>query len=114
MKLKKSIKFITALILVCASVIPAFSVFASANNHACFTDVKTNSWYYNAVNYCQVQGYINGVGNNMTARDAADFAYEIDAKCAIPLHYGLYDDVDPEDFDFDDKLVLTPYEAVEV
>ena len=57
---------------------------------------------------------INGVGNNMTARDAADFAYEIDAKCAIPLHYGLYDDVNPEDFDFDDKLVLTPYEAVEV
>ena len=52
---------------------------------------------------------INGKGCNMNARDAADFAYEIGAKCAIPVHYGLYDDTDPEDFDFDDKIILTPY-----
>lgn len=57
---------------------------------------------------------INGRGNNMNAKDAADFAYEIGAKCAIPIHYGLFDNVDPEDFDFDDKLVLTPYETTEL
>jgi L-ascorbate 6-phosphate lactonase len=52
---------------------------------------------------------INGVGNNMNARDAADFAYEIGAKCAVPLHYGLFDDIDPKDFDFENSLILKPY-----
>ena len=53
---------------------------------------------------------INGVGNNMNAKDAADFAYEIGAKCAVPLHYGLFDSLDPAEFDFEDALILTPYE----
>jgi L-ascorbate 6-phosphate lactonase len=57
---------------------------------------------------------INGKGNNMNAKDAADFAYEIDAKCAIPLHYGLFDDINPEAFDFDDTLILEPYKAKEL
>jgi L-ascorbate metabolism protein UlaG (beta-lactamase superfamily) len=50
----------------------------------------------------------------MNAKDAADFAYEIDAKCAIPLHYGLFDDINPEAFDFDDTLILEPYKAKEL
>ena len=53
---------------------------------------------------------INGVGNNMNAKDAADFAYEIGAKCAVPLHYGLFDSLDPTEFDFEDALILTPYD----
>ena len=53
---------------------------------------------------------INGKGNNMNAKDAADFAYEIDAKCAIPVHWGLVDDVDPTTFDFEDRIILKPYE----
>ena len=57
---------------------------------------------------------INGKGSNMNAKDAADFAYEIGAKTAIPVHYGLFDEVDPDDFDFDDRLVLTPYEKREI
>lgn len=57
---------------------------------------------------------INGKGNNMNAKDAADFAYEIDAKCAIPLHYGLFDDINPETFDFDDTLILEPFKAKEL
>ena len=52
---------------------------------------------------------INGVGNNMNARDAADFACEIGARCAIPTHYGLFDNIDPKDFDFDNALILEPY-----
>ena len=52
---------------------------------------------------------INGVGNNMNARDAADFACEIGAKCAVPIHYRLFDSIDPSDFDFDNSLVLEPY-----
>ncbi len=57
---------------------------------------------------------INGRGNNMNAKDAADFAYEIDAKCAVPTHYGLFDSVDPETFDFDDAMILEPFKTVEI
>jgi len=57
---------------------------------------------------------INGKGNNMNAKDAADFAYEIGAKVAIPVHYGLFDSVDPDDFDFDDKKILEPYKSIEL
>lgn len=57
---------------------------------------------------------INGVGNNMNAKDAADFAYELGAHKAVPVHYGLFDELDPLDFDFEDALVVEPYETVEL
>ena len=57
---------------------------------------------------------INGVGNNMNVNDAVDFAYEIDAGIAVPIHYGLFDSIDPESFDFEDRLILTPYKATEL
>lgn len=57
---------------------------------------------------------INGTGNNMNSRDAADFAYEIGAKNAIPIHYGLLDEVSTEGFDFDDKIVLLPYKETKL
>ena len=57
---------------------------------------------------------INGRGNNMHAKDAADFAYELSAKCAVPVHYGMFDDVNPESFDFEDSLILEPYKTVEL
>ena len=52
---------------------------------------------------------VNGVGNNMNMRDAADFACEIGAKCAVPIHWGLFDNLDPKEFDFDNALILKPY-----
>ena len=57
---------------------------------------------------------INGKGNNMNAKDAADFVYEIGAKSAIPLHYGLFDSIDPAAFDFDDVTLLEPFVTVEI
>ena len=57
---------------------------------------------------------INGVGNNMNAKDAADFAYELGAEKAVPLHYGLFDDLDPSAFDFEDALILTPWVETEL
>ena len=57
---------------------------------------------------------INGVGNNMNASDAADFAYEIGAKCAVPIHYGLFDDINPDTFDFEDKLLLETWKEVKL
>lgn len=57
---------------------------------------------------------INGKGNNMNASDATDFAYEIGAKQAIPLHYGLFDELTADGFDFEDKIVLEAYKEVTV
>lgn len=57
---------------------------------------------------------INGRGNNMHAKDAADFAYELSAKSAVPVHYGLFDDINPKSFDFEDSIILTPYETLEL
>ena len=42
----------------------------------------------------------------MHARDAADFAYEIGAKAAVPVCYCEHCAVDPEDFDFEDAIIL--------
>ncbi len=60
---------------------------------------------------------INGRGCNMNAKDAADFAYEIGAHFAIPVHYGLIDakyPTNPEEFDFEGAIILTPYEETEL
>lgn len=57
---------------------------------------------------------INGYGCNMNAKDAADFAYELGADRAVPVHYGLFDGVDPRDFDFEDALILTPFVETEL
>ena len=50
----------------------------------------------------------------MNAKDAADFAYEIGAKCAVPLHYGLFDSIDPATFDFEDSLLLESYKETKI
>lgn len=57
---------------------------------------------------------ICGSGNTMNAKDAADFAYEIGAKVATPIHYGLFDDIDPATFDFEDVLILEPYKKTKL
>ena len=48
---------------------------------------------------------INGVGNNMNMADAAAFATEIGAKQAVPLHFGMFDDLDPEGFIFENRVI---------
>ena len=57
---------------------------------------------------------INGKGNNMNAHDATDFAYEIGAKCAIPVHFGLTDGLTAEEFDFEDRIILEPYKETKL
>lgn len=57
---------------------------------------------------------INGKGNNMNAHDATDFAYEIGAKCAIPVHFGLTDGLTADEFDFEDRIILEPYKETKL
>lgn len=47
---------------------------------------------------------VNGRGNNMNMADGKTFCQRIGAK-AIPLHCGLFDDLDLNDFAYDNKIV---------
>lgn len=48
---------------------------------------------------------VNGVGNNMNMADAARFAQVCGAKLAVPVHWGLFDDLDPEQLSFEPKII---------
>lgn len=51
---------------------------------------------------------INGVGNNMNMLDAKKFCSRIKAT-AIPLHCGLFDEIDMNSFDYKKKIIPTIY-----
>lgn len=55
---------------------------------------------------------INGVGNNMNAADAARFARDCKAKLAIPVHWGLMDDLDAANWQYEPKYVPTIYKEI--
>lgn len=55
---------------------------------------------------------INGVGNNMNMTDAAHFAKRINADTVIPLHFGLFDEINPQNFKCENKIILQPYEKI--
>ena len=48
---------------------------------------------------------INGVGNNMNMTDAAAFAKRTGAKKVVPLHWGLFDSLDPTAFDCPNAVI---------
>ena len=52
---------------------------------------------------------INGRGNNMNARDAARFARDCGAKLAVPIHWGMFDDIDPRTLPFEPKKIPDIY-----
>lgn len=47
---------------------------------------------------------VNGKGNNMNMIDAKAFCERVGAK-AVPLHCGLFDDIDMNDFNYQEKVV---------
>lgn len=55
---------------------------------------------------------INGVGNNMNAVDAARFAEKIGAKKAVPIHWGMFDEINPETFGFGGRIIPKIYEEI--
>ena len=55
---------------------------------------------------------INGVGNNMNVYEAIAFSNHIRAKVAIPIHYGMFDDIDPIEFQYQHKLILNIYRSI--
>lgn len=47
---------------------------------------------------------VNGTGNNMNLTDALRFAKDCGAKKAVPVHYGMFDDIIPHGFDIIPKI----------
>lgn len=57
---------------------------------------------------------INGVGNNMNISDAKRFAKMTGAKKAVPVHFGMFDEIDPAEFDADNTVIPKLYEKVNI
>lgn len=57
---------------------------------------------------------INGVGNNMNLKDAEGFAGMVGARCAVPLHFGMFDNIDPNGFSFKNKIIPEIYKEIEL
>lgn len=55
---------------------------------------------------------INGVGNNMNATDAADFAKRSGAKYSVPLHFGMFDELSPEIFKAENRVIPEIYKEI--
>ena len=52
---------------------------------------------------------VNGMGNNMNMEDAYRFCTAIGAKCAAPIHCGMFDDLDRNAFAYEPKIVPEIY-----
>ncbi len=57
---------------------------------------------------------INGVGNNMNLRDAKRFCERISPRLAVPMHFGLFDDLKGEDFEYEPKSVPQIYKEIKI
>ncbi len=57
---------------------------------------------------------INGVGNNMNMTDAARFAKKTHAMQVVPYHFGMFDELDPKDFECRNKVIPEIWEEIEV
>lgn len=57
---------------------------------------------------------INGSGNNMNMADAQAFAEKAGAGKAVPLHFGMFDSLDPLEFAFEKKIIPQIFEVIKI
>lgn len=55
---------------------------------------------------------VNGVGNNMNMTDAAAFCQKIRPQIAVPLHFGMFDNLDVTGFDYPNTIVPQIYKTI--
>jgi len=55
---------------------------------------------------------INGKGNNMNPQDAAAFAARTGAKYSVPIHFGMFDEIDPAVYPAANRVIPTAYSPV--
>lgn len=56
---------------------------------------------------------VNGAGNNMNMTDARAFANKLNARHTVPMHFGLFDTVNPEEFDCTNMVVPAFYQIID-
>ena len=57
---------------------------------------------------------INGAGNNMNMQDAKSFCEKLAPKFAVPMHCGMFDEIDMNAFGYKNKVVPEIYKEIEV
>lgn len=57
---------------------------------------------------------VNGVGNNMNMSDAARFAKIVNAEKTVPLHTGLFDNLNADDFECESKVIPEIYKEIKL
>lgn len=57
---------------------------------------------------------INGRGNNMNHTDAAELAKLYKVKRAVPVHYGMLDDLTPDIFDCAGRFIMEDFKEYEL
>ena len=57
---------------------------------------------------------VNGVGNNMNFADAAAFAKRVNATKVVPMHFGMFDELNPEELDCENKVIPHIYKEIEL
>ncbi|MBQ7859958.1 MAG: MBL fold metallo-hydrolase [Faecalibacterium sp.] len=57
---------------------------------------------------------VNGAGNNMNMADAKAFCEHIAPGRAVPLHCGLFDSIDMNEYDYEPKTVPLIYEEIKL
>ena len=55
---------------------------------------------------------INGVGNNLNMDDAVKFCKRIKPKVAVPLHWGMLDDLEVKEFAYESSVIPKVYEEI--
>lgn len=57
---------------------------------------------------------INGVGNNMNMIDAVRFAERIGAVNVVPIHFGMFDNLNPHNFNLTNKIIPEYLKEIEI
>ncbi len=57
---------------------------------------------------------INGAGNNMNMTDAAEFAKRTEAEKVVPIHFGMFDELDPSGLKASNKVIPQIYKEIKV
>ncbi len=57
---------------------------------------------------------INGVGNNMNQIDAQRFCEKIKPKHAVPIHFGMFDNLTGEEFSYKGRIIPKIYKEIEL
>ena len=79
----------------------------------------TGDTLYNKEIFCDISDdvyalfvVVNGKGNNMNILDAERFTKKISPEFVVPMHWGLHDELYPDNFRYDSAIIPKIYEKI--